>query len=104
MATQIKKLSGSPETLAQKRQATTNESTSLCTRRNAAVSFGRETCGWPEVFSSLWRNKSQPPDSVRSAKSSTETHRFTREAVSPKPGPSEKCFVRGELRSLEGRA
>src|SRR5882724_7447543 len=45
MATQIKKLSGSPATLARKCQATANESTSLRVPRIYAVSFGRETCG-----------------------------------------------------------
>ena len=45
MATQIKKLSGSPATLAQKRQAAANESASAPVLRLPTVGFGRETCG-----------------------------------------------------------
>jgi len=45
MATQIKKLSGSPVTSAQKRQMPDGESPSIRMPRIAAVSFGRETCG-----------------------------------------------------------
>ena len=45
MATQIKKLSGSPVTLAHKRQATANESASAPLLPLPAVGFGRETCG-----------------------------------------------------------
>src|SRR6266849_9352494 len=45
MATQIKKLSGSPETSALKRQISDGESPSVHMPRIAAVSFGRETCG-----------------------------------------------------------
>src|SRR5713226_988552 len=49
MATQIKKLSGSPVTSAQKRQMPDGESPSIRMPRKAAVSFGRETCGSLEV-------------------------------------------------------
>ena len=49
MATQIKKLPGSPATLAQKRQATANESRSVRRPRLSAVSFGREICGALEL-------------------------------------------------------
>ncbi len=45
MATQIKKLSGSPVTSPQERQMSNGASPSVRTPRNAAVSFGRETCG-----------------------------------------------------------
>jgi predicted glycogen debranching enzyme len=45
MATQVKKLSGSPATLARERQSSDGESPSARMLRNAAVSFGRETCG-----------------------------------------------------------
>src|SRR6266702_6844989 len=45
MATQIKKLSGSPVTSALKREMSDGSSPSVSTLRIAAVSFGRETCG-----------------------------------------------------------
>ena len=45
MATQIKKLSGSPVTSAQERQMSNGDTPSVRMPRNAAVSFGRETCG-----------------------------------------------------------
>ena len=45
MATQIKKLSGSPVTSALKCQMSDGASPSVRTPRFAAVSFGRETCG-----------------------------------------------------------
>ena len=45
MATQIKKLSGSPVTPAQERQVPGGKSPSIRMPRIAAVSFGRETCG-----------------------------------------------------------
>ncbi len=45
MATQMKKLSGSPATSARKRQSWDGESPSARMPRIAAVSFGRETCG-----------------------------------------------------------
>jgi len=48
MATQIKKLSGSPVTSALKREMSDGASPSERTLRIAAVSFGRETCGFLE--------------------------------------------------------
>src|SRR5258706_16466499 len=48
MATQIKKLSGSPVTSALKREMSDGASPSVRTLRIAAVSFGRETCGFLE--------------------------------------------------------
>jgi predicted glycogen debranching enzyme len=45
MATQMKKLSGSPVTSAEERQMLGAESPSVRTPRIAAASFGRETCG-----------------------------------------------------------
>ncbi len=48
MATQIKKLSGSPVTSLQKRQLSDGESPSVHMPRIPAVSFGREICGFLE--------------------------------------------------------
>jgi predicted glycogen debranching enzyme len=45
MATQIKKLAGTPVTPAQERQVSGGQSPSIRMPRIAAVSFGRETCG-----------------------------------------------------------
>src|ERR1700747_1011035 len=45
MATQMKKLSGSPATSARNRQSSDGESPSVRTPGIAAVNFGRETCG-----------------------------------------------------------